>query len=154
MGRVYTVSVLEVAVLLLQDFFEVNCPANSVIRILSCRIGQRSDVGDAAAEMLPVVISKATGSAGSGGSIPTARPHATGTPVFGGSVEANNTTQAGSTTEILADTFNIRAGWLYQPGEREMIWMSPSEVLVVELPVAPADELTMSGSLTFEVFGG
>jgi len=154
MSRVYTVSVLEVAVTVLQDFFEVNCPADAVLRILSCRIGQRSDVGDAAAEMLPVVISKATGTAGSGGSTPTAALHGTGTVAFGGTVEANNTTQAGTTTQILADTFNIRAGWLYQPTELEMIWMSPSEVLVVELPVAPNDELTMSGSLTFEVFGG
>ena len=154
MGRVYTGQVSAVGVTVAQDFFEVNCPSDAVIRILSIRIAQYSDVGDAAAEMLPVQISKSTGTAGSGGSTPTARPHMLGTVAFGGSVEANNTTQAGTTIVLLSDAFNIRSGWLYQPTEPEMIWMSPSEAIVVELPVAPADSLTMEGSITFEVFGG
>ncbi len=154
MGRVYTAQVSAVAVTVAQDFFEVNCPSDAVLRILSCRVGQYSDVGDAAAEMLPVQISKATGTAGSGGSTPTARPHMLGTVAFGGTVEVNNTTQAGTTIVLLSEAFNIRAGWLYQPPEIEMFWMSPSEVLLVELPVAPADSLTMEGSITFEVFGG
>ena len=154
MGRVYTAQVSAVGVTAIQDFFEVNCPSDAVLCILSIRIAQYSDVGDAAAEMLPVQISKATGTAGSGGSIPTARPHMLGTVAFGGTVEANNTVQAGTTIVNLSDAFNIRAGWLYQPTEKEFIWMSPSEVLVVELPVAPADSITMEGSITFEVFGG
>ena len=86
MGRVYTGQVSAVGVTIAQDFFEVNCPSDAVIRILSIRIAQYSDVGDAAAEMLPVQISKSTGTAGSGGSTPTARPHMLGTVAFGGSV--------------------------------------------------------------------
>ena len=154
MGRVYTAQVSAVAVTAIQDFFEVNCPSDAVLSILSIRIAQYSDVGDSSAELLPVQISKATGTAGSGGSTPTARPHMLGTVAFGGTVEANNDTQAGTTIVLLSDAFNIRSGWLYQPTEPEMIWMSPSEVLLVELPVAPADSLTMEGSITFEVFGG
>ena len=154
-GRVYIGEVSAVVVSVVQDFWELNCPADAVIALLSVRISQYSDVGDAAAEILPVIISRTTsGGAGSGGSVPTARPVHVGTPAFGGSIEANNTTQATTTTEILSDTFNIRSGWLYQPPEREIIWLSPSGILVVELPVAPADALTMQGTITFEVFGG
>ena len=153
-GRVYIAEVSAVAVSLIQDFWEINCPADAVLALVSCRISQYSDVGDAAAEILPVIISRPTGSAGSGGSGPTARPVHVGTVAFGGTVEANNTTQAGTTTEILSDSFNIRSGWLYQPSEKEMIWLSPSGILVVELPVAPADAITMQGTITFEVFGG
>ncbi len=154
MGRVYTAIVNAVAVTAIQDFWELNCPTDAVICLLSVRISQYSDVGDAAAEMLPVVISKATGTAGSGGTTPTAQPHHTGDSAFGGTVEANNDTQAGTTVEELADAFNIRAGWLYQPTEKEYKWLSPGEVLLVELPVAPTDSLTMMGSITFKVFGG
>ena len=153
-GRIYIAEVSAVAVSLVQDFWELNCPADAVIALLSVRISQYSDVGDAAAEILPVIISRPTGTAGSGGSTPTARPAMVGTVAFGGTVEANNTTQAGTTTEILSDTFNIRSGWLYQPPEKEVIWLSPSGILVVELPVAPADAITMQGTITFEVFGG
>jgi len=155
MGRVYTAEVSAVAVSTIQDFFEVNCPSDAVLAILSIRISQYSDVGDAAAEILPFILSRSTtGVAGSGGSTPTARPHHVGTVAFGGSVEANNTTQAATTTEILSDSFNIRSGLLYQPSEKEYIWLSPSGIFVVELPVAPADAITMQGSITFEVFGG
>ena len=154
MGRVYTAQISAIAVSVIQDFFEINCPTDAVVVVLSARIGQYSDAGDAAAEMLPVQISRATGTAGSGGTTVTARPHQGGYAAFGGSVEANNTTQAGTTTTILSEAFNIRSGWLYQPTEKEFIWMSPGGVLVFELPVVPADELTMEGSVTFEEIGG
>jgi len=154
MGRVYTANIPLIAVTALQDFFEVNCPADAVLQILSVRIGQYSDVGDASSEMLPIQIIKATGTAGSGGTTLTARPVGLGQVAFGGTVEANNDTPAGTTISHLSDTFNIRAGWLYQPTEKEMIWASPSTNIIVHLPVAPADELTMAGSITFEVFGG
>ena len=154
-GRVYIGEVSAVSVSAIQDFWEINCPSDAVIALLSIRLSQYSDVGDASSEILPVIISRTTtGGAGSGGSTPTARPVHVGTVAFGGSIEANNTTQATTTTEILSDSFNIRAGWLYQPPEKEIIWLSPSGILVVELPVAPADALTMQGTITFEVFGG
>lgn len=156
-GRVYTAEVSAVDVTNaagVQDYWELNCPADAVLVLLEVRISQYSDVGDAASEILPVIISRSTGTAGSGGGVVTARPHMVGTVAFGGTVEANNTTQAGTTVELLSDSFNIRSGWLYQPPEKQMFWLSPSGILVVELPVAPADTITTQGSITFEVFGG
>ena len=154
LGRMYTAQVSGIAVTAIQDFFEVNAPADSVVVIHSIRIAQYSDVGDAAAEMLPVQITRSTGASGSSGTTPTARPHHLGDAAFGGTVEVNNTTQATTTVVVLSDAFNIRAGWLYNPPPDERIVISPSGILVVELPVAPADELTMQGSITFEEIGG
>ena len=99
-------------------------------------------------------ISRATGTAGSGGTTPTARPHEVGTPAFGGSVEMNNTTQAGTTTVLHEDSFNVRVGWVYTPEADERFVISPSGVLVLELPVAPGDALDVKQSVVLEEIGG
>lgn len=155
MGRMYTASFGGVAVSVIQDLFELLAPADAVVVIHSIIIGQSSDYGDSEAEGLRVQISRTDGTtSGSGGSTPTARPHEKGDAAFGGTVEANNTTQATVTTVIVEDTFNVQAGWQWRPTPEERITLSPSETVVVELPVAPADAITMSGSITFEEIGG
>lgn len=154
MGRMYTASVGAVAVTAAQDFFELVAPSDAVVVIHSIYIGQYTDAGDSEAEMLPVQINRNTAS-GSGGSALTARPHEVGDAAFGGTVEANNTTQAGGTETVLVqEAFNIQAGWFYKPTPEERIVLSPSGQIVVELPVAPTDSITMQGSITFEEIGG
>lgn len=152
MGRIYSASV-SAGVTAIQDFFELNAPSDAIVKIHSITLGQNLDYGDAAAEGLRVQISRATGS-GSGGSTPTARPHNVGDSAFGGTVEANNTAQGTGTTVLVEDAFNVQAGWFYRPTPEEMIIISPSGRIVVELPVAPTDSLTISGSITFEEIGG
>jgi len=154
MGRMYTTEVNAVAVTAAQDFFEVNAPSDGVVVIHSAFIGQTSDAGDAAAEILGVQISRTDNSvAGSGGSVVTARPHEVGDSAFGGTTEVNNTTQTTVTTELRSEAFNVQAGWFYQPAPGERIVISPSGTVVVEITV-PADSLTMHGSITFEEIGG
>ena len=154
LGRMYTAQISAVAVTAIQDAIELNVPSDAVVIVHSIRIAQYSDVGDAAAEMLPVQLSRATGTAGSGGSVVTAIAHSKGDSAYGGTVEFNNDTQAGTVVEILSDSFNIRSGWLYNPPPDERIALSPSVVFLVELPVAPTDSLTMEMSITFEELGG
>jgi len=154
MGRVYTASFGGVSVTGIQDLFEINAPSDSIVKIHSITVGQNTDYGDSEAEGLRVQISRAPTASGSGGSTPTARPHNEGDAAFGGTVETNNTTQATGTVVIYEDTFNVQAGWAYRPTPEEMIIISPGGRLVVELPVAPTDSLTMSGSITFEEIGG
>lgn len=153
MGRVYTASVTDVAVTVAQDFFELTAPSDLVFCILSCHIGQSSDAGDAAAEMLTINITRYSTS-GSGGSTPTARPHHVGDAATSVIEEANNTTQGGTPVVLFSEAFNVQAGWHYVPIPEERIWVSPSGIIAIELPVAPGDSLTMSGSITYEVFGG
>lgn len=153
MPRVYSAVFAGVAVSVAQDLFELNGPATGVVEILSCRLGQTSDYGNAEAEGLRIGIHRSTGASGSGGTIPIARPHNPADTAFSGQVEANNTTVATTLTQILADVWNVQAGWLYVPIPEERIIMAPSARIVFKLPVAPADPITMSGTLTWQVYG-
>lgn len=150
-GHMYTASVGGVAVTAIQDFFQLLASATVPIIIHEIRIGQSSDAGDASAEMLRVQVSRTDMTLnGSGGTVPTAVAHSPGSPAAATVVEANNDTQSTVTTTIIEDTFNVQAGWLYVPTPEERIIVLPTEGLVVELPAAPDDSLTMSGSVTFE----
>ena len=154
MGRIYSAIVRTAGASALQDLWEVNAPATAIVILHSVRLGQTTDFADAEAEVLPVQISLTTNAvAGSGGTTPTAAPHEVGSTAFGGSVEANNTTQTTVTTERISDAWNIQAGWLYQPTPEERIIMSPSAAWVVELPAAPSDGITMEGTITIEEIG-
>ena len=153
MGMVYSAAVSEVAVSVIQDLVEITAPADAVVILHSVYVGQSTEEGDAAAEMLPInIVRYATG--GSGGTLGTENPHEVGFPAAGGAVEFNNTTQGTTATLLLADAFNVQAGWQYRPTPEERIVVSPSGVLAVELPVAPADAMNANITITWEEIGG
>jgi len=143
----------EVAVSAVQDLFEINAPSDAVVLVHGLVISQSSDAGDSESEQLNVLIHRGSTS-GSGGSTPTATPMEVGNAAFGGTVEANNTSQSTEGTHVHAESFNVMAGmqvW-WTPETRPVI--SPSGRLIVELQTAPADALTMSGTIYFEEIGG
>lgn len=151
--RMFSAVFEEVAVSAVQDLFEVNAPADAVVVIHGLVISQSSDAGDSESEQLNVLIHRGSTS-GSGGSAPTARPMEIGTPAFGGTVEVNNTSQSTEGVHIHAECFNVMAGlqiW-WTPETRPVL--SPSGRLIVELQTAPADALTMSGTIYFSEQGG
>ena len=153
MGMMYTAVFTDVAVTVAQDFFELTAPSDAVVVIHSCYIFQNTDFGDAAAEGLTINITRySTG--GSGGANATERPLEVGFPASGSAVETNNTTQGGTPVVIHSEGFNVQAGWAYRPTPEERPVVSPSGIIAIELPSAPADSLTMSGTLTFEEIGG
>jgi hypothetical protein len=164
---IYTATFSAVAVTAAQDVFEITAPTTSRVRIREIRLGQYSDAGDAQAELLSVLIISGYTVSGSGGSTvtPANVEQHSGAPTASSVVEANNTTVANTGTAVthLADVWNTSAGWLYIPalpdlraGQRgEGIWLPPSRRLVVRI-TAPADSLTMNGTMVFEEtgFGG
>jgi S-formylglutathione hydrolase FrmB len=156
MGMIYSATFTAVAVSAAQDLFEIAAPADAAVVLHSVRLGQSSDAGDAAAEMLPVQIVKGNTTSGSGGSAVTPTPLESGYAAAGAAVEANNTTQAsaGTPLTVVADAFNVQVGWQWIPTPEERIVLSPSQRAVVRLSAAPADALTMSGTLVFEEIGG
>jgi len=89
---------------------------------------------------------------GSAGSAPTAIPRNIGQAAFGGTVEVNNTTQASAGTIVThyVWNWNIRVGFdkIFTPETRPRI--APGTRMCLELPAAPADSVTMSGSITIE----
>lgn len=167
---IFTAVFNAVAVTAAQDVFEITAPATSNVLIHDIKVGQYTDFGDAAAEILSILVIRGYTVSGSGGTLPT--PSNLKTAYQAGVlisrsadsvVEANNTTVAntGSTMTLIADTFNIQAGWslrdvLSLPDRnrdpKSGIWLAPSERLVVRI-TAPADSITMNGTLVFEETG-
>lgn len=151
-GRVYTVAFDRVAVTAVQDLFEVSPAANKPVIFAGLKLSQSSDFGDAQDEGLTVRIKRvqATATSGSSGSAATPRTVAATAGSVGFSAEVNNTSQATSsgTIEILdVDVFIIRAGLLWIPPERMGFEFVNGTLGVVDLPVAPTDSITMSGTL-------
>lgn len=152
-GLVYASVFGGIAVTAVQDLFQLTAPADAAVILLSVRLSQSSDAGDLAAEMLRVEIARAT-TGGSGGTAITEEPLQAGFPAAGSAVVRQQTTVATGLTILVEDGWNIQAGWLYQPPPEERIVVSPSGIIVVSLPLAPADSLTMSGTITWAEIGG
>lgn len=156
MSRIYTAVFNNVAITAIQDLFEIVAPADAVVMIHDIHLSQNTDVGDAAEEVLRIELTSGHATSGSGGSAPTAIPRELGDAAFGGTVEVNNTTQASAGTIVThyVWNWNIRVGFdkIFTPETRPVL--SPSRRACLELPVAPADSVTMSGSITFEELGG
>lgn len=155
MGRLYTASFSAVAVSAAVDCFEILAASGKPFFLHEVTLSQSSDYGDAAAEGLSVLLKRATGSytSGSGGSTATPRPHSTNDAAAGPTAETNNTTQAaagsGALVTLRAEAFNVQAGYQYLPTPEQRPLFLPGEALVVSI-TAPADAVTLSGSVVFE----
>lgn len=144
---VFTVSFSGVAVSAAQDLFELLAPAGYRLEIIDVRFGQISDVGDAAAEQLAVNFTRGKLS-GSGGTAPTPVPVNARGRIALTTAEVNNTTAGTGGTVVLSDVFNIAAPYLYRPGPEERIVVEPGSRIGIGI-TAPADALTMYGTVTF-----
>jgi hypothetical protein len=160
-GLVYTASIDAISVgTAEQDLFELTAPADAAVELISIRLGQESEEGDAAAEMLAIKIVRGEGSvtAGSGGTALTPSPLHKQQPATGTGVDRNNTTKmavgTGSLVVMVAESWNLQIPYLYQPAPDERIIVSPSDLLTVEMAEVSADALTLSGTLTFRDIGG
>jgi hypothetical protein len=152
MSGIYTVVFNNVAVTAIQDLFEINAAADSVVFIHDIHLSQNTDMGDAQEEALRIELTSGHTTSGSGGTAPTAIPRNIGQSAYGGTVEVNNTTQASAGTIVThyVWNWNIRVGFdkVFTPETRPRI--APSGRMCLELPAAPADSVTMSGSITLE----
>lgn len=149
-GRVYTVSFAAVAVTAAQDFFEISPTDDKPLEICGLFLGQYSDSGDAADELLPWSIVRGHTTSGSGGAAATPRPVRRSTGTVGFAAETNNTTiaSAGTGVTIHNDAFNIRAGvGIWWPEGFEPDCGQGDTTIVVRLLTAPADSLTMQGTV-------
>lgn len=149
-GRIYTVSFTATAVTAQVDLFEIRPADDKPCEILGLFVGQSSDPGDAQAEMLGYSVIRGFTTSGSGGSTPTPAPCERSDTAAGFSAETLNTTLAttGTTVTLHGDTFNAQAGeklWLPEGCEWNVTQADTS--LVVRLGGAPADSLTMYGTI-------
>lgn len=159
-GRMYTAVFKDIAVTAVQDFFELAGPSDAVTVIHRVMLTQSTETGDAQEEMLRLTTNRGAGAvtSGSGGGTVTPQPVGDGDPAYGGTVERNNTTVmaagSGSLEELEAFAWNIRMPFdlIWLPEFRPVI--SPGNRWTLELESAPADSVTVSGTLWFEEIGG
>ena len=153
MSRLYAVTFENVAVTAAQDLFELTPADDKPIAIHAIYLSQSTELGDAAEEQLRLQIIRGHATSGSGGTAPTPAPLNPNNTAAGCASEVNNTTIAstGTTVVLHSETFNVRAGWAYLPTpECQPIATQANTTLVVRLLAAPADSVTMGGTLIFE----
>lgn len=149
-GRIYSVTFSAVGVSAAQDLFEVAPAANKPVMLLGIELGQTSDSGDAQDEQLQITIVRGHTTSGSGGSAATPRPRLTNDTAASAACEVNNTTiaSAGTGVALFTGAWNVRAGYIRPFAEHERPVCAASELIVVR-QTAPADSITMSGTLWF-----
>lgn len=150
---VYSVTFKAVAITAAQDLFSLLTPATCRAVLRAIYLNQYSDFGDAQAEILSVALVRGNTVAGSGGGAFTPIPLRPWMQASQTVVRINDTTIASSGTEqvMIADGWNVAAGWPYQPCEAERIGLDVSSRLALRI-LAPADSLTVNGTLIFEEF--
>lgn len=154
-GKFYTASFKDIAVTAAQDLFEITAPSGAAVVIHGWSVSQKSEVADAQEEGLTLVTNRGVGSTTSGnGTSVTPQPTDDDTTAAGASVERNATTimaaGSGSIEELEVHAWNVRAPFImfYPPELRPRVKASARWTL--ELETAPADSITMSGTLYFE----
>lgn len=153
MGRVYAVTFEAVAVTAQVDFFEITPADDKPVALHALYLSQSSDTGDAQEELLRIKVIRGHTTSGSGGAAPTPAPLNPNAAAAGFAAETNNTTiaSAGTTVDMHAEAFNIRTGLaLVWTPETQPIATQANTTILVRLMAAPADSLTMSGTLLVE----
>lgn len=149
---VFIVPFTGIAVTQAQDAFEILTGSTYRVAIREIRLAQYSDMGAAQSELVGVTILRGHTSPGSGGSAVTPINTSPWTGITAETTAArNNDTPAsgGSPSLLLADSWNVMAGWYYNWEKDERILVDRNQRLVVRI-TAPSDELTMNGTLVFE----
>lgn len=149
MSRVYAVTFSAVSVAAAQDLFELTPADDRPIEIVGIELGQTSDFGDAQDEQLQISIIRGFTTSGSGGTAATPAPLSPLDIAAGFTAEVNNTTVAntGTSATLHAGVWNVRAGYInwFPEGMRPAATQANSTLVVRQ--TAPADAITMSGTL-------
>jgi len=155
MARVYAVTFENVTVSAAQDLFSLQPADDKPVEIVSIHlsnVGGTGDAGDAQEELLRLLVRRGHTSVGSGGSSVTAAApiDSSAGATWGFTARVNDTTiaSAGTTQDLFADGWNIRVPYqqVFLPDARPGASQA-NTLLVVRLVAAPADAVSVSGTL-------
>ncbi|GIV03980.1 MAG: hypothetical protein KatS3mg015_2810 [Fimbriimonadales bacterium] len=155
LGRAYTVSFVATSVSAVQDLFYIKPAADKVCLlegVYLANVGGTADAGDAQEELLRIEIIRlpATVTVGSGGTAQTPRALLVNDAAAGFTARTNDTTVAttsGTAQTLHADGVNVRVPYVLIPPPEHRIAVANAEALVVRLQAAPADAISLSGTL-------
>jgi hypothetical protein len=146
----YSLSFADEAITTAVDFFQIE-PVSAAVCLHACYISQTLDVGDAAAENLVIQIRRVTDAVTDAD---TANPLEIDTAGNTADCVITATALATSPTLLHAEAWNIALPWVWLPPPELRIWGEIANTLTIGFKSAPADSLTMSGTLYFEEVGG
>lgn len=151
-GRLYTVAIGSQAQTAAKTLIEIAAPSDGVVTVERLWIKQTSfDTSENLGTKTQRITTTGTGTA------TTPEPYEVGTAAFGGVVETNSTVEPTYTagTEILEDGFNVLSGYLWTPAnDDEVITVSPSALVGMNLDVAPSASMNFSYGCTLREIGG
>lgn len=149
MAREYTVEFESVATTAGADLFELLAATDKPIEVFGLFLSQSTEVGDAQDEMLRYRIIRGHTTSGSGGTSATPRPLDGNDAAAGLTAEINNTTiaSAGTAVNLHSGNFNVRVGEQLWLPEGAGWWTRGSSLLVCRLLAAPADSVSLTGTL-------
>jgi hypothetical protein len=151
-GRLYTVSIGSQAQTTAKTLIEVASAADSVTLIERMWIKQTSfDTSENLGTKTQRITTTGTGTA------TTPEPLQAGDAAFGGVVKTNMTVEPTYTagTEVIEDGFNVLSGYLWTPAnDDEVITVSPSALIGLNLDVAPSASMNFSYGCTLREIGG
>lgn len=150
MGFLYSAPLDAVAVTLATDIFHFTVGAGRPVQLHMLELGQTTDLGDAAEEVLRIGLYRSV-TGGSGG---TALTEAAYTDVENPAVETavlgNNTTAStvGTLLQVIPWNIRIPTQWIWTPEMRPEFALST--INSFRLLTAPVDSITISGTLIWE----
>lgn len=154
LGREYTVVFDNVSVSAAQDLFEITPADDKPIKIAGLwldNVGGTADAGDAQEELLRLLVRRGHTTSGSGGTAPTPQLLGSSADAAAGfTAEVNNTTLAtvGTTADVIAFGWNVRVPLREMfPDELMPGCSQANTTIVVRLVTAPADAISVSGTL-------
>lgn len=152
-SRLYNVTMDAVAVTASQDLFYIAPADDKPVRVIGWDLSQTTDLGDAQEEILRMKLVRGHTTVGSGGNSATAGD--CGIPALAASATCriNDTTiaSAGTAVNLWFGGWNIRCvpSPFFLP---EQLWMPCTQAegsVVLRLLAAPADSITVSGTIWF-----
>lgn len=150
-GTIYCIDVPSTAHTAAFDICEITPADDRPVSIVAIYLFQTTELGDAAEEILPIQIIRGHTTSGSGGSAATPRPMKRNAVAAGCTVEVANTTiaSAGTTHVLLTDGLNVRAPYMWREYDEDAQPQATQAdtTIVVRLPAAPADSVTVRGSI-------
>lgn len=136
------------------DLVEVVAASTKPLVILGFDVGQSSDVGDAAEEILALTLKSGQTTSGSGGSASTPVANDTSGAAASATAEQGNTTKASGGTIVTHGTFhwNVRSMLSMVFTQEQQILLAAARRATLEIPAA-TDSLTIAGQLWVQEIG-
>lgn len=157
MSRTYSVIFANTSVSVAVDLFQIKPADDKPCRILGMFLSQVGvgDVGDTSEELLNFSIVRGNTSDGSGGTAPTPQLIDPNDPAASFTARVLDTTQASAGTPVTlhSDGFNVRMqNPIILPENMRWSVTQAQTILAVRLVAAPADAITLTGTLYVEEY--